>query len=422
MAMLALPFYVLVPSFYAEQMALDIALVGAVLFGVRVLDALSDPAVGIFADRINPKMGRRRFLVALGTPLIMLGAWFTFAPPSGAGAFYLALWASVLSLATTIVQVPYAAWGAELSRSYEGRNRIVAWREALTVSGTLIALCMPALLPAFGISDQAGILRAIAVLIIVILPLTIIAALRVREPENRSVTQLPWRESFQALLANKPFLRLLTAFFVNGFANGLPATLFVFFVSERLQARDMVGPLLVLYFVSGVIGVPLWFKLAQHRAKHHVWCFGMMLAMAAFAFAPFLGAGDVWAFAIVTVLTGLALGADVVMPASLQADVIDVDTAQSGEERSALYLSLWGLATKLSLAAAVGIAFPLLAIAGFDPGKNIVTPRGLDALAFLYAGLPVIIKIFAIALMWRFPIDRAAQLDLRTQIEARLSA
>jgi Na+/melibiose symporter-like transporter len=184
----------------------------------------------------------------------------------------------------------------------------------------------------------------------------------------------------------------------------------------------MVGPLLVLYFISGIAGVPLWFKLAQTRAKHRVWCLGMMLAMAAFAFAPFLGTGDVYAFAIVTVLTGLALGADVVMPASLQADVIDVDTARSGEERSALYLSLWGLATKLSLAAAVGIAFPLLALAGFDPGQNVITPRGLDALAFLYAGLPVIVKSVAIALMWRFPVDRAAQQELRLQIERRLSA
>lgn len=422
MAMLALPFYVLVPGFYAETLGLNIALVGSVLFGVRVVDALSDPAVGVFADRINPRMGRRRFLVALGTPLIMLGAWFTFAPPTGAGALYLAVWATVLSLATTVVQVPYAAWGAEIARSYEGRNRVVAWREALTVTGTLIALCMPALLPAFGLSDPSLILRAIAILIVIALPLATLLCLRVPEPLNRSVTRLPFRASFAALLENKPFLRLLLAFFVNGFANGLPATLFVFFVSERLQARDMVGPLLVLYFVCGIAGVPLWFKLAQTHAKHRVWCFSMMLAMAAFALAPFLGANDVTAFACVTILTGLALGADVVMPASLQADVIDVDTAQSGEERSALYLSLWGLATKLSLAAAVGVAFPLLALAGFDPGQAIITPRGLDALAFLYAGLPVFVKIFAIALMWRFPVDRAMQQQLRARIEERLSA
>ena len=417
--MLALPFYVLVPSFYAETMGLDLALVGAVLFGVRILDAVSDPAVGIFADRLKPRLGRRRFLVALGTPFIMLGAWFTFAPPAQASALYLALWASVLSLATTLVQVPYAAWGAEISRSYEGRNRVVSWREALTVTGTLIALVMPALMPALGVPDQAGILRAIAVLIVVTLPIAIVIALNVPEPEDRSVARLTLKDSVAALTANRPFLRLLSAFFVNGFANGLPATLFVFFVSERLQARDAVGPLLVLYFVSGIIGVPLWYKLAQTRSKHRVWCYGMMLAMVAFAFAPFLGSGDVLAFALITVLTGLALGADVVMPASLQADVIDVDTARSGEERSALYLSLWGLATKLSLAAAVGVAFPILAWFGFDPAKNLATSAGLNTLAFLYAGLPVIIKIFAIILMWRFPIDRAAQNDLRLAIESR---
>ena len=417
--MLALPFYVLVPSFYAETMGLDLALVGAVLFGVRILDAVSDPAVGVFADRLKPRLGRRRFLVALGTPFIMLGAWFTFAPPAQASALYLALWASVLSLATTLVQVPYAAWGAEISRSYEGRNRVVSWREALTVTGTLIALVMPALMPALGVPDQAGILRAIAVLIVVTLPIAIVIALNVPEPEDRSVARLTLKDSVAALTANRPFLRLLSAFFVNGFANGLPATLFVFFVSERLQARDAVGPLLVLYFVSGIIGVPLWYKLAQTRSKHRVWCYGMMLAMVAFAFAPFLGSGDVLAFALITVLTGLALGADVVMPASLQADVIDVDTARSGEERSALYLSLWGLATKLSLAAAVGVAFPILAWFGFDPAKNLATSAGLNTLAFLYAGLPVIIKIFAIILMWRFPIDRAAQNDLRLAIESR---
>ena len=420
--MLALPFYVLVPSFYTETIGLDIALVGTILFFVRVLDAISDPLMGVFADRIHPRMGKRRFLVAFGTPFIMLGAWMTFAPPDKASGFYLALWASVLSLATTIVQVPYAAWGAELSRSYEGRNRIVAWREGFTVTGTLIALCMPALLPAMGISDPAGILRGLALLIVILLPLCILLCLRAPEPADRSVARLSLRDSFAAIIANRPFLRLVVAFLINGFANGLPATLFIFFVNERLQAPDAVGPLLILYFICGIAGVPFWFWLGRFMPKHRVWCFGMLLAMAAFAFAPFLGPGEVTAFAFVCVLTGLALGADVVMPASLQADVIDVDTARSGDERAGLYLALWGLATKLSLAAAVGVAFPALALFGFDPAQKIMTPRGLDALAFLYAGLPVIVKAFAIWAMWRFPIDRETQNDLRLRIEARLSA
>ena len=147
-------------------------------------------------------------------------------------------------------------------------------------------------------------------------------------------------------------------FLVNGLANGLPATLFLFFVQSRLASPDAAGPLLVLYFVCGIAGVPLWLWLARRFSKHRAWALGMILACAAFAFAPFLGPGDVIAFGAVVVVTGFALGADVVLPASMQADVIEVDAAISGEERAGLYLSIWALATKLALAGAVGHRLP----------------------------------------------------------------
>ncbi len=107
----------------------------------------------------------------------------------------------------------------------------------------------------------------------------------------------------------------------------------------------------------------------------------MALACLCFAGAPFLGTGDVWLFALVCIGTGLALGADVVLPAAMQADVIDIDAERSGQERAGLYLGLWALATKLALAGAVGLAFPLLAQAGFDPAAGRTTPEGLQMLA-----------------------------------------
>ncbi len=106
------------------------------------------------------------------------------------------------------------------------------------------------------------------------------------------------------------------------------------------------------------------------------------------------------------------------LPASLQADVIDVDTAATGEERSGLYLAVWGLASKLALALAVGIAFPLLSAAGYDPGTGAKSEFGLWTLALLYAALPVALKLGAIALMWRFPLDAEGQRALRAAIEA----
>jgi GPH family glycoside/pentoside/hexuronide:cation symporter len=145
----------------------------------------------------------------------------------------------------------------------------------------------------------------------------------------------------------------------------------------------------------------------------------MIGACVMFGFAPFLKPGDVWLFAIICAGTGLALGADLMLPPAIQADVIDVDTAATGEQRAGLYFALWSLATKLALAAAVGVAFPLLALAGFDPASGLRTDVGLAMLGFLYAGAPVLLKLLAVWLKWSFPLDAAEQARLRRLIDAR---
>lgn len=419
LAALSLPFYVMVPEFYAREVGLPIAVVGYVLLAVRLMDAVSDPLAGWLADRYRPGFGRRRLWLAASAPLIALSAWFVLVPPASAGAGYLLVWAGLLSLAWTAAQVPYGAWGAELSRSYAGRTRVAAFRESATVLGTLLALLIPALAQQRGGDARAG-LAALGLLIALGLPLAAaVAVWRTPEPLERSRNALLWREGLDGILSNRPFRRLVAAFFINSFANGLPATLFLFFVTERLGSRDAAGPLLVLYFLCGVLGVPFWLWLAARTSKHRAWAWGMVLAVICFAGAVFLREGDIFGFGIVCVLTGLALGADVVLPASIQADVIDVDTAQTGAERAGLYLGLWALATKIAFAGAVGLAFPLLSAAGFDPAAGVRTPGGLVMLGLLYAGLPSLLKLGAIALVWNFPLDHAAMGDVAARIASR---
>lgn len=417
-AVLTLPLYIVVPAFYAEGLGLPLAAVGQALLLVRLVDALSDPAVGLLADRWRPAFGRRRLWFAAAALPTAFSAWMIFRPPDGAGVGYLVVWGSALSIAWTAALVPYAAWGAELSTTYAGRNRIAAWREIAALVGTLVALSLQAIAPAVADGGQAAVLAAYALLVGIGLPLFASAAIALTpEPDDRSRTRLGLREGLRAMRANTPFLRLVAAFLVNGLANGLPATLFLFFVSERLGAKDLAGLFLVIYFAAGIAGAPLWLALARRVSKHRAWCWAMLLACAVFLFAPFLGPGDTVAFGVICVLTGLAVGADLVLPPSIQADVIDVDTAASGDQRSGLYLAAWGLATKLALAAAVGIAFPLLSLAGFDPASGVRTESGLTMLAWLYGSLPVALKIAAIALMWRFPLDEASHAALRDRIE-----
>jgi glycoside/pentoside/hexuronide:cation symporter, GPH family len=421
LALLTLPFYVIVPSYYAS-IGVPIALVGNILLAVRLFDAFTDPLAGYFSDKTQSRFGRRRIWFAAGVPLTALAAYMVFNPPEEVTWQHLLIWSLALSIGWTIALVPFNAWGAELSPSYEGRNRVTVVREGFAFVGTLLALILQYVVSA-GETTAVGLERtldAFALIMIVALPIAALATLlMVPEPVNRSVSKVNFREGLGFMRNNIPFRRLVLAFLINGLANGFPVTLFILYVGDKLELAEKAGLFLIIYFFAGLIGMPFWLQVAKLKGKHRSWCYAMLLACAAFIFAPFLPAKADALFLVVCVLTGFAVGADLVLPASLQSDVIDVDTAASGEQRSGIYLAIWGLATKLALALAVGIAFPLLAISGYDPGAGIRTDLGLKVLGLLYAAVPVALKLVAIAIMWDFPLTAERQEALREAIENR---
>ncbi|MEI2298926.1 MFS transporter [Ensifer sp. MJa1] len=409
LAGLALPLFVIVPTFYSEVMGLPVAAVGGVLFAIRVLDAASDPIFGWLADRWHGVGGRRRGFFLASIPLTAGAAFMLFWPPQTVGLGYLLVWGGLLSLGFTWTSLPYTAWGAELSNDYTERTRIAAYREGATLIGTLSAISLPFTVGTAAANGVDG-LAAVAVLVAALLPITgLMAFVFVPEPVNRSTREIGLVQSLVFMAKNRPFLRLIAAFLLNGFANAIPATLFLYFVSERLGAPDWRGPLLLLYFACAVLGVPLAVKTANRFSKHKAWSGAMLATCSIFAVSGFLGDGDLVAFGVICVCTGLLLGFDLVLPPSMQADVIDNDTVVSGSQRSGMYFAAWALATKLSLAAAVGVVFPLLSAFGFDPTEERPSADALKGLSMLYAWLPIVAKLAAIGFMWRFPIERPPQ-------------
>jgi glycoside/pentoside/hexuronide:cation symporter, GPH family len=420
LAALTLPLYIIIPTFYSETLGLSLASVGAALLAVRVFDAVNDPVIGWLADKWRPAFGRRRAVMALSIPVAALAAFMLFAPPADASAFYLFGWAALLTVGFTGVMLPYSAWGAELSGDYAARARITGIREAFTLVGTLVAIALPFALGMEDGSTWHG-LALLGVLVAVgLFGLGGIMIARLPEPKEYSTTELGLADGLAAMAANRPFLRLLASFFLNGLANGIPATLFLYFVSSVIGDEALRGPMLLLYFLCGIAGVPAALLLAKRFGKHRAWCFAMIIACLVFASAPLMGEGDVAAFAALCVITGVCLGFDLTLPAAIQADVIDADTAESGEQRSGIYFAAWSLATKAALALGVGVAFPMLDAFGFDPAPSAENgPPALFALAIIYAWVPIALKLAAIGLMWNFPLGQAEQAALRVRIEAQ---
>ncbi len=413
LAAMYFPVYVFLAEFYASAHGLPLGSIGAVFIAARLFDAVSDPVAGIVSDRWTTRWGRRRPWLAAGAPLVMLSAWMLFVPSTGTGLAGFALWLFLLTLGWTVMLTPYFAWGAELTGDYAERGRVSVWRETAGLVGTILA----AVLYSLG-ADSAQGMRNVALLIVLAMPVACIFCLaRVPEPRDFSRAGASLRSLVRILTGEPLFARLILAFFINSAANALPAGLFLFFVGQRLGAPAWGGPLLIVYFGAAVLAAPLWPSLIRRYSKHRVWSWAMLYACAVFAAALLLREGDLVAFAIICVLSGAALGADLSLPTAIQADVVDFDTARFGDQRTGAFFALWSLAQKFALAGSGGAALIVLGWIGFSPaGSN--APSVLNGLSLLYALAPIVLKLGAVALMWTFPLDADAQRDLRRQIEA----
>ncbi len=418
LAIPTIPVAVMLPTFYAETFGLPLAAIGGVLAAARLLDVITDPLAGAISDRWRGRFGRRRPMMALGAPVAGIALFMLFVPPADVSVTYLALWSSLLYLGWTMIALPYTAWGAELSPDYRDRSRITLAREAAQMTGILMAAAIPVI---FSTDDWQTGLKLIVMATLVGGAISLAAALRfVPDPVPARPTDNQTPIKFSIYLQNKPFMRLLSAWLLNGLANGFPTVLFAFFVTHVLGGTDTERNwLLLLYFGAGVAGVPLWMKLAERVQKHRVWSGAMIFNCAAFALAAFLGPGDVPVFAIVCLTTGLALGADLALPPAIQADVVDYDTLKTGRRRAGIYFAFWNMSTKFALAGAVGIAFLSLDILGFDAQAGEQSAAATDGLIFLYAIMPILLKFCAVALIYKFPIDAGRQAVIRQRLQQR---
>jgi Na+/melibiose symporter-like transporter len=406
LALLGLPLLIYLPAVYAQSYSLGLAAVGGVLLVSRIWDLISDPLVGYLGDRL-PWQRKRLWLMLAGTPALVLAVHELFLPSGQPDLAYLLFWSLVLYTGWSLVVMPYSAWGAELSTDYRERSHITAAREACILLGTLGAVVLPT---GFTVND-AQALRLLGGVFILLFLVSLIPLWWLPHPGMADARRpMQPTQGLQLLRSNRPLRYLLLAFLSNGIANGIPAALFLLFVEHVLGSPDAAWLYLTIYFCAGLLGFVLWLPLAKRLGKHRSWALAMLFACVFFIWVPAVPHWGPGLFMLICLLTGLSLGVDMALPASIQADVIDLDRARGGGERAGLFFGLWGMVTKLALALAIGIAFPLIEIAGFDPANP---DSNLSALVLTYGLLPIPFKLLAAQLAWHFPLDQAALNELR---------
>lgn len=399
LAFVALPLYVILPNHYASEFGVPLAALGAVLLAARLLDAVADPLIGRWADGLFARSSASAWMaVAIAAVVLALGFRALFFPAVQGTAALLAWCAGALAvayLAYSVISVIHQAWGARLGGDEPQRARIVAWREGLALLGVLAASVLPSL---------AGL--SVTTLVFAALLLAGVAALYAApRPDNERSAEAPVAMTLP--LATREFRALLAIYLVNGIASAVPATLVLFFIRDRLQAPAFEPLFLASYFAAGALSIPLWVRAVARFGLARCWLAGMVLAIAVFAWAALLGAGDVAAYTAVCIASGVALGADLTLPGALLAGVIQ-RAGHAGRGEGA-YFGWWNFATKLNLALAAGLALPALQWFGYAPGAR--GDEALTALSLAYCVLPCALKLGAVALLyllWIRPSERLA--------------
>ena len=427
LASLYFSIYVLIGEFYFKNYGLALSIIGSIFIIIRLFDAFTDPIMGYISDNFPLRFGKRKPWVLLGGILFIFSTWMLFVPIyQSVDVEYFFFWLFISAIGWTIAYAPYYAMGAELSMDYLERSKVTFCRELFTILGIIFASLLYSISFDFdnkifksGIGSNIGLFQICifsSVFFVLSMFLFLLSKSNSKEVSYDKNNILNIFEIFISLKKQKLMRKLLFSHFINGLANGLPPALFVFYVNSVLKSPEFTGILLFLYFLGALVGVPLWIFISNKLDKHRVWCYAMIYSCFIFIFVLFLEEYDLIFFAIICILSGLALSADLAIPSSIQADIIDLEYLKTGKRLTGQFFAFWGLVSKAAIAISTGMALILLDIIGFksdeNNGKNI-----LFAVSFIYAGLPIILKMFSIYLMWNFKLDKKTHSEILEKIK-----
>lgn len=421
---LALPISIFLPPYYATHLGLPLATVSAVFVAARLFDLAIDPVLGGWQDRTTSRFGRRRvWILASAAPLMML-VWFAFigipqgAPPIAATATILALYGVFAAM-----MIAHIAWAGELRPTYHGRTAALGALQITGLVGQIAMLALAAYVVQSGLGDDADAVHAMGWTVFAAIPVCVlICCWLTPEPNVPPQPHLGLREAFKAIATNAPLRGVLVPDLLTGIATGVQAGLFLFFFQHVLLFWRESQTLLFIYFVSGLIGVPVWVWLGKKLGKHRALQLACLYLGATLIILPFLPKAQFALTAFLMFLGGLGTAAPGLLLRSMMADVVDEDEIKTEARRTGLYFGLLLTTNKVGYVAGP-LTYVFLDIAGFDAAARAAnSSTALLTLSALFIGVPLVLNLTAAFFLRTYKLDEARQSELRAQIDAREAA
>ncbi len=421
----SIPVLLYLPLVYSKDFGLSLTEVGLILMLARVTDVITDPLIGALSDRTTGPFGRRKPWIAVGAFLMMISAFQLFNPTVlndlPITRWHLLTWSVLLWLGWTMINIPYYAWGAELSDDYDERTRITGWRQAFGFLGNVSVLAIPVLSGKFlgyGSLPKEG-LTIIGTMALIALPV-LIAVTLLKIPEREAYPR-PKANVFKhahAMFKNGSFMLLFFGFMMMSLGTGWGSATFMLFATYVVEAEGHTQAILLGYYGANILALPVWVWLAERIGKKTTWMIGAILFVVITPSFLLLGPGDLWGLFICLAIYGVAGGNFGALSMSMKADVIEIAARKSTENISGAYIAVWSLGQKMVTALALGLALPFLEYLGFDPsGDN--GPEAIQALSYVYVLPPWLFYAIAVVVILKYPISSTRLIRIRQAFDRR---
>ncbi len=410
-------FNVFLLYYYTDIFGLTAAAVGTMFLLTKILDAVSDPIMGLIADRTNSRWGKFRPYLLWGAVPYGLCGYAMFASPdlSYTGKLiYAYVTYSLMMLAYTAINVPYSALMGVISPSSIERTKVASYRFFCAfAAGWLVGTFVTPLKNILGGGDEAlGFKLTMAIFAVISVALFWITFATTKERVIPTPTKSDMKLDFKALFANGPWRALFaTGIFtlINiAVRNGTLLYYFKYYVGDDgtriFLIFDKTAIFLSLGLLAMMVGVALTKTLSQRYEKRQlmiVLSFLNALSMAAFYFTP---PDQYWLMVAINCAGMLAAGPTPALVWSMYADCADYGEWKSGRRTTALVFSTVQFSHKMGLAVGAGLAGIILSWFGFVANET-QTATSMAGIRFMFSVFPAAFALMGIVAIYFYRID-----------------
>ena len=417
-------------------------IIGMVLMGFRLYDALLDPVIGNISDNTRTRWGRRRPFIIGGAVSAALLLPFLWRVDPGLGemakALHLLIFGMLIYTAYSCWAMPFQSLGMELTRNYDERTRLSAWSTVIGIPIGLIGAWNFAFVsgPWFAnpVTGKPDLVRGVQAVSLIhaafILCLGILPGLFIRERDYHGETARQAKEPFWAsmrtTLRTRPLWTLAAVVFFNllGLASisALGQYINIYFVNAgAIRHASMIeGWKATAMTLTSLASVPFWTWFCERTDKKFALRWVLIGTFVGHGLNYFCLRPDMPYLQIIPAVFYSAISSSIwLITPSMRMDVADYDELRTGRRREGSLSSVFSWTVKMAGTLSVGLGGLVLDLTGFVATRGVQSHGTLQRMFWTYLLLPAVFWSISLWCLGRFRLDRSAMRAIRHRLDVR---